>query len=82
MWNGKWAVRLLECDVATGMWRGETVQVVWWLLLVWNGKWAVRLLERDVVTGGGGEKQYGQYSCNETMKRFRVTIIAVEKQKC
>ena len=51
MWDGKWAVRLLERDVATGGWRGETVQVVWWLLLVWDGKWAVRLLERDVVTG-------------------------------
>jgi len=51
-------VRLLERDVATGGWRGETVQVVWWLLLVWDGKWAVRLLERDVATGGGGVIQY------------------------
>jgi len=58
VWNGKWAVRLLELDVATGVWRGETVQVVWWLLLMWSGKWAVRLLERDVATGVGGEKQY------------------------
>ena len=46
-----WALRLLERDVATGVWRGETVQVVGYLLLVWNGKWAVRLLERDVATG-------------------------------
>jgi len=30
--------------------RGETVQVVGYLLLVWNGKWAVRLLKRDVAT--------------------------------
>jgi len=51
VWDGKWAVRLLERDVATGGWMGETVQVVWWLLLVWDGKWAVRLLERDVATG-------------------------------
>jgi len=51
VWNGKWAVRLLERDVATGVWRGETVQVVCWLLLMWNGKWAVRLLELDVATG-------------------------------
>ena len=49
MWDGKWAVRLLERDVVTGG-RGETVHVVWWLLLVWDGKWAVRILER-VVTG-------------------------------
>jgi len=51
VWDGKWAVRLLERDVANVGWRGETVQVVWWLLLRWDGKWAVRLLERDVVTG-------------------------------
>ena len=51
MWNGKWAVRLLERDVGTGVWRGETTQVVGWLLLVWVGKWALRLLERDVATG-------------------------------
>jgi len=38
MWNGKWAVSLLERDVATGVWRGEAVQVVEYLLLVWNGK--------------------------------------------
>jgi len=48
--NGKWAVSLLERGVATGVWRGETVQVVWWLLLMWNGKWAVSLLERDVAS--------------------------------
>jgi len=30
---------------------GETIQIVWWLLLVWDGKWAVRLLERVVATG-------------------------------
>jgi len=42
-------VRLLERDVATGMWMGETVQVVGWLLLTWNGKWAGSLLERDVA---------------------------------
>jgi len=29
--DGKWVVRLLEFDVGTGVWRGETVQVVWWL---------------------------------------------------
>jgi len=29
-----WAVRLLERDVGTGMWRGETIQVLWSLLLV------------------------------------------------
>ena len=23
MWDGKWAVRLLERDVATGVWRGR-----------------------------------------------------------
>jgi len=46
-----WALSLLERDVATGVWRRETVQVVGYLLLVWNGKWAVRLLERDVATG-------------------------------
>jgi len=23
VWNGKWAVRLLERDVATGMWKGR-----------------------------------------------------------
>ena len=23
VWNGKWAVRLLERDVATGVWRGR-----------------------------------------------------------
>jgi len=23
VWNGKWAVKLLERDVATGMWRGR-----------------------------------------------------------
>ena len=23
VWDGKWAVRLLERDVATGMWRGR-----------------------------------------------------------
>ena len=46
-----WALRLLERDVATGVWRGETIQVVGYLLLVWNGNWAVRLLERDVATG-------------------------------
>ena len=34
MWDGKCAVRLLERDVGTGVWRGETIQVVWWLLLV------------------------------------------------
>ena len=44
-------MRLLERDVATGMWRGETAQVVWWLLLVGDGMWAVRLLQRDVATG-------------------------------
>ena len=44
-------MRLLERDVASGMWRGETVQVVGWLLLVCDGKLAVRLLERDVSTG-------------------------------
>jgi len=44
MCDGKWAVSLLERDVATGMWRGETVQVVLWLFLVWDGKWAVSLL--------------------------------------
>ena len=31
VWDGKWAVSLLERDIATGVWRGETVQVVWWL---------------------------------------------------
>jgi len=31
--------------------RGETVQVVGWLLLVWDGKCAVRLKDRDVATG-------------------------------
>jgi len=51
MCDGKWAVSLMERDVATGMWRGETVQVVWWLLLVWDGKWAVSLLQRDVAPG-------------------------------
>jgi len=25
VWNGKWAVRLLERDVATGVWRGRKV---------------------------------------------------------
>ena len=44
-------MRLLERDVATGMWRGETIQVVEWLLLVWIGKWSLTSLERDVATG-------------------------------
>ena len=44
-------MRSLERDVATGVWRGETVQEVWWLLLVWDGKWAVTLLKRNVATG-------------------------------
>jgi len=44
-------VNLLVRDFATGVWRGGTVQVVWWLLLVWDGKWAVSLLECDVATG-------------------------------
>jgi len=32
VWDGKWAVRLLESDVVTGMWRRETIQVVCCLL--------------------------------------------------
>jgi len=58
VWCGKWAVRLLERDVATGMFRRRNSTGIGVVIFVWNGKWAVRLLERDVATGGGGEKQY------------------------
>jgi len=30
--DGMWAVRILQRDVATEIWRGETAQVVWCLL--------------------------------------------------
>ena len=46
-----WAVSLLQRDDITGIWRGETIQVLWWLLLVWDGNLAVSLLERDICTG-------------------------------
>ena len=59
VWNGNWAVRLLERVVATGVWRGGTVQVVGYLLLVWIGKWEVSLLERDVGTGEEGRNSTG-----------------------
>ena len=50
MWDGKWALSLLERDVAAGMWTGETTQLVWWLYFVWDRKWTVSILERDVST--------------------------------
>jgi len=34
VWKGKWSLTSLERDVATGIWRGGTLQVVGWLLLV------------------------------------------------
>ena len=37
--NGKWAVRLMERDVVTGMWSGESVQVVW--LVIVSVRWKV-----------------------------------------
>ena len=44
-------MRLLERDVAIGVWRRKTTGVMCCLLLVWDGKWVVRLLERDVAIG-------------------------------
>ena len=46
----KWALRLLERDVVSGMWRGETAQVVYWDV---EGR-----KNTGSVLGCGGEKQH------------------------
>ena len=40
-------------------------------------KWPFRLLERDVATGYEGEDLHGQCTSKVTIKRVRVTTIAV-----
>jgi len=34
----------------------------------------------NAVNIGGNVQKYMQYTCNETLSRFRATIVAVENQ--
>jgi hypothetical protein len=37
VWDVKWTVRVLECDVVTGMWRGDTTQEMYWRVMLLLG---------------------------------------------